>query len=67
MNKAELYALDVSIINFLITFLGNTYTFGEMFCKQPFILQYSKVAQILQSSIQTIFFPMYRVSLALLF
>ena len=34
MNKAELYALDVSIINFLITFLGNTYTFGEMFCKQ---------------------------------
>ena len=34
MNKAELYALDVSIINFLITFLGNTYTLGEMFCKQ---------------------------------
>jgi len=39
MNKAELYALDVSIINFLITFLGNIYTFGENVLPTKFILQ----------------------------
>jgi len=34
MNKAELYALDVSIINFLITFLGNTYTLEKCFANK---------------------------------
>ena len=44
MNKAELYALDVSIINFLITFLGNTYTFWRNVLQTKFILQYLNVA-----------------------